>query len=340
MMERTDRHFRYFLRLIAPRTLLYTEMVTAAAVTHGDADRLLCFDAAEHPVALQLGGSEPAQLQAAARAGAERGYDEINLNIGCPSARVQSGRFGVCLMREPALVAECVSAMRAAVRVPVTVKTRIGVDDQDDFDFLAQFVATVAAAGCQTFVVHARKAWLHGLSPKDNRTLPPLHYERVAELKRSFPALEIIVNGGISTPVQVQAQLERVDGVMIGREAYRNPWLMSRLDDLVYGALEDERSRAQVVEVYASYAARELGRGVRLHHLTRHLLGLYHGEPGAAQWRRELTTMGIAAERRSEDAQALAAVLARAIAAMATPQGAFGGGGGRRPKSVPVAAAM
>jgi len=334
MMERTDRHFRYFLRLIAPRTLLYTEMVTAAAVTRGDAERLLRFDPAEHPVALQLGGSDPRELAAAARAGAERAYDEINLNIGCPSARVQSGRFGVCLMREPALVAECVSAMREAVRVPVTVKTRIGVDDRDDFEFLATFVERVAAAGCRSFIVHARKAWLHGLSPKDNRTLPPLHYERVAELKQAFPALEVIVNGGVTTAAEVRTQLGFVDGVMIGREAYRNPWLMAELDRIVYGETAVAGSRAQVVAAYLPYGAHELEHGARLHHLTRHLLGLYHGEPGAARWRRELTP-------QSADACVEADVLERALDAMSSLQGCPGvSGGGRRPKSVSTAAAM
>jgi tRNA-dihydrouridine synthase A len=333
MMERTDRHFRYLLRLLAPRTLLYTEMVTAAAVVRGDAERLLHYDPAEHPVALQLGGCDPDLLAAAARMGAERGYDEINLNIGCPSERVQSGRFGVCLMREPALVAECVAAMGAAVGVPVTVKTRIGVDHEDDFAFLARFVAAVAAAGCRTFVVHARKAWLRGLSPKANRTLPPLDYERVAELKHAFPALEIIVNGGITTVAHVRAQLERVDGVMIGREAWRQPWLMAELDHIVYGGRSAPCARAEAARAYLEHVARELASGTRLSHVLRPLSGLYHGEPGAAQWRRELG-------RRTVDAGAEIHALARAIAAMEPPQGSFGGAGGRRPKSVSTAAAM
>ena len=220
------------------------------------------------------------------------------------------------------------------MRVPVTVKTRIGVDDRDDFEFLAGFVGRVAAAGCRSFIVHARKAWLHGLSPKDNRTLPPLHYERVAELKQAFPALEVIVNGGVTTAAEVRAQLGRVDGVMIGREAYRNPWLMAELDRMVYGETAVASSRARVVAAYLPYVAHELERGARMHHLTRHLLGLYHGEPGAARWRRELTP-------QSADAGAEADVLERALAAMSSPQGCGGvSGGGRRPKSVSTAAAM
>ena len=348
MMERTDRHFRYLLRLLAPRTMLYTEMVTAAAIVHGDSSRLLRYDPVEHPVALQLGGSEPELLGAAARMGAQQGYDEINLNIGCPSERVQSGRFGVCLMREPTLVAECVAAMRATVNVPVTVKTRIGVDHDDDFAFLARFVETVAAAGCRTFVVHARKAWLHGVSPKANRTLPPLDYERVAALKRAFPALEIIVNGGITTIEQVRTQLERVDGVMIGREAWRQPWLMAELDRLVHGA-RATLSREDVAQAYLAHIARELEEGTRLSQVLRPLSGLYHAEPGAAQWRRELSAIGTAAGSRARtggdpDTQAARAdaqveALATAIAAMAASQGSFGGAGGRRPKSVSVATA-
>jgi tRNA-dihydrouridine synthase A len=332
MMERTDRHFRYLLRLLAPRTLLYTEMVTAAAVVRGDADRLLRFDAIEHPLALQLGGSEPAQLAAAARAGAERGYDEINLNVGCPSARVQSGSFGVCLMHEPKLVAECVAAMRAAVAVPVTVKTRIGVDERDDYEFLAGFVGEIAAAGCRSVVVHARKAWLHGLSPKENRSVPPLSYERVAQIKRAFPTLEIIVNGGITSAEQVREQLALVDGVMIGREAYRNPYLMAHLDRMVYGATVALRTRIEVVEDYLEYAARELSAGTAPAALIRHLHGLFHGEPGAAAWRRTLTACTTAR------ADPLAAI-AHALAALDAPQGLVLTAGGRRPKSALTAAA-
>ena len=325
MMERTDRHFRYLVRLLAPRTLLYTEMVTAAAIVRGDAERLLQFDFAEHPVALQLGGSDPGELAAAARAGAERGYDEINLNVGCPSARVQAGRFGACLMREPGLVAECVSAMRAAVAVPVTVKTRIGVDDEDDYEFLARFIETVSAGGCDSFTVHARKAWLNGVSPKANRTLPPLRYERVAQLKRAFPALEIIVNGGITSAAQVREQLEHVDGVMIGREAYRHPFAMLELDRMVHGECGPRPTRAEIVHAYLPHFSRELERGTPAHHLTRHLVGLYQGEPGAARWRR---TLG---ERPTPDALA---------AAVQSSQGAGFSGGGRRPKSDSAAAAM
>ena len=235
MMDRTDRHLRYLLRLLAPRARLYTEMITARALLHGAADRLLRFDPAEHPVALQLGGSDPGELAAAARLGAAAGYDEINLNVGCPSDRVQAGCFGAALMLEPARVAECVGAMRAAVAVPVTVKTRLGVDDHDSYEFARDFIAEVAAAGCTTFIVHARKAWLKGLSPKQNREIPPLDYGRVHRLKREFPALRIVINGGLVTLEDSVAQLAHVDGVMIGRAAYQDSWLVARLDARLFG---------------------------------------------------------------------------------------------------------
>jgi tRNA-dihydrouridine synthase A len=330
MMERTDRHFRYLLRLLAPRTLLYTEMITAPAIVRGDATRLLDFDPAEHPVALQLGGSDPAELAAAAAAGARRGYDEINLNVGCPSTRVQSGRFGVCLMREAGLVAEAVRAMRAAVAVPVTVKTRIGVDDDDDYAFLARFVETVAAAGCVTFIVHARKAWLHGVSPKENRTLPPLRYDRVARIKQDFPALEVVVNGGIGSADVALEQLARVDGVMIGREAYRQPYFIAELDRLVHGVATPLPSRADVVRAYLRYVRAERARGTHARALTRHLNGLYHGEPGAAAWRRALAPVAGGGDDEAER------LLADALAA-AESQGVAGGG--RRPKSTVAEAA-
>jgi tRNA-dihydrouridine synthase A len=329
MMERTDRHFRYLLRLLAPRTLLYTEMITAPAIVRGDGARLLEFDALEHPVALQLGGSDPAELAEAAAAGAARGYDEINLNVGCPSTRVQSGRFGVCLMREPDLVADCVRAMRAAVAVPVTVKTRIGVDEDDDYAFLVRFVETVAAAGCATFIVHARKAWLHGVSPKENRTLPPLRYDRVGRLKADFPELEIVVNGGIASAEVALAQLAQVDGVMVGREAYRHPYFIAGLDRLVYGGAPPP-SRAEAVRAYLAHVRAERARGTPAAALVRHLHGLYHGEPGATAWRRALSpgpaTAGEDAERIIE--RALAAAEAHGL-----------GGGGRRPKSTAAEAA-
>lgn len=294
MMDWTDRHCRYFHRLLAPRTLLYSEMVHTGAILHGDAVRHLAFDPAEHPVALQLGGSEPGELARAAAIGAEFGYDEINLNCGCPSERVQRGRFGACLMAEPDHVGACVAAMIAAVppAVEVTVKCRIGVDDSDDFPFLARFTAAVAAAGCRTLVVHARKAWLKGLSPKQNREVPPLRYELVHELKRTFPELQIVLNGGLRAPEQAAQQLAQVDGIMIGREAYENPWSLRAFQAELADGAEDRASRADIVEAMAGYAARQARAGVPLRAVTRHMLGLFNGLPGARAWRRRLTLAG------------------------------------------------
>jgi tRNA-dihydrouridine synthase A len=289
MMDWTDRHCRYFHRLLAPHALLYTEMVTADAILHGDAVRLLRFDRSEHPVALQLGGAEPDKLAAAARIGAEFGYDEINLNVGCPSDRVQAGRFGACLMAEPSLVAHSVRAMIEAVDVPVTVKTRIGIDDRDDYRFLAEFVEAVAGAGCETVVVHARKAHLQGLSPRENRTVPPLDYERVYRLKRDFPALTVIINGGITSLQAVRTHLERVDGVMIGRQAYQDPWTLALINRALFAPDAPLPEREAIVRAMAGYARRELARGARLNHITRHMLGLYNGLPGARRWRRYLS---------------------------------------------------
>jgi tRNA-dihydrouridine synthase A len=287
MMDWTDRHCRYFHRLLSPHALLYTEMVTAPAVLHGDRERLLGFDAFEHPVALQLGGSEPVELARAARIGAELGYDEINLNVGCPSDRVQSGRFGACLMREPALVADCVEAMRAAVSVPVTVKCRLGVDEQDEYADLERFVETVRAGGCETFIVHARKAWLEGLSPKENREVPPLNYERVYRLKREFPALTIVVNGGVSSVDEVHEHLRHVDGVMLGRTAYHEPYRLAELEHALYGEPYPERDA--VLAAFRPYIEAHLARGDRLQHISRHILGLYQGLPGARAFRRVLS---------------------------------------------------
>jgi tRNA-dihydrouridine synthase A len=287
MMDVTDRHCRYFLRLLAPSVRLYTEMITAQAILRGDRARLLAFDPAEHPVALQLGGSDPQDLAAAARAGADAGYDEVNLNVGCPSDRVRDGRFGACLMAEPGLVADCVAAMAAAVRVPVTVKTRIGIDDRDDYAFLAAFVARVAAAGCRTFVVHARKAVLAGLSPHENRTVPPLRHDVVHRLKAEFPELCVVVNGGITTLDGIAAQLARVDGVMLGRKVAEDPYFLTAVQERFLGApAGGAPDRESVVRRMQDYAEREGLRGVRLHHITRHMLGLYHGRPGARRWRR------------------------------------------------------
>ena len=289
MMDWTDRHDRYFLRLISRHAVLYTEMVTTGALLHGDTHRLLRFDPAEHPVALQIGGSEPDEMAAAARMGADAGYDEININVGCPSERVQRGAFGACLMAEPELVGDCVAAMRAAVDVPVTVKTRIGIDDRDSYEELARFVETLRAAGCQTLIVHARKAWLKGLSPKENREVPPLEYDRVYRVKQDFPDLEIIVNGGIRTLTECEQHLECVDGVMIGREAYHNPYLLAEVDRRLYGDPHPVPTRHEVLEALYPYIARELAAGVHLGHMSRHILGLFQGMPGARKWRRHLS---------------------------------------------------
>jgi tRNA-dihydrouridine synthase A len=286
MMEWTDRHCRFFLRLISARALLYTEMVTADAAIHGERARLLGFDPSEHPVALQLGGSDPAKLAEAARIGEGFGYDEINLNVGCPSDRARSGRFGACLMAEPALVAECVAAIGSAVSVPVTVKCRIGIDAQDAEDDLNRFVDRVAESGCETFIVHARKAWLDGLSPKQNRDVPPLDYERVYRLKRRRSELEIVINGGIATMAEARAHLAHVDGVMLGRAAYHHPYLLAEADSMLLGAAAPPRSRAEVLEGFIPYAAAQLQNGVRLTQLTRHILGLLHGQPRARAFRR------------------------------------------------------
>ncbi|WP_156885319.1 tRNA dihydrouridine(20/20a) synthase DusA [Acidihalobacter ferrooxydans] len=289
MMDYTDRHARFLLRLVSRHTLLYTEMVTAAALVHGDAGRLLAFDVAEHPVALQLGGADPAQMAAAARIGAQQGYDEININVGCPSERVQSGRFGACLMAEPATVADCVRAMRAETDVPITVKTRIGIDLQDSYETLCRFVDTVAEAGCRTFIVHARKAWLQGLSPKDNREIPPLDYARVHRLKRDRPALEIVINGGIRSLDEAGRELRLVDGAMIGRAVFDDLWLLADADRRIFDQREPRPERGRVIAAYAEYCERELARGVRLAQLTRPLMGLVHGLPGARQFRRRMS---------------------------------------------------
>jgi tRNA-dihydrouridine synthase A len=288
MMEWTDRHCRYFLRLISRRTFLYTEMVTAEAVLYGNRERVLGFSPEEHPVGLQLGGCDPEKLAQAAKVGVEYGYDEINLNVGCPSDRVQSGRFGACLMAEPELVAACVSAMGDAVNVPVTVKCRIGIDDQDAEESLDRFVETVARAGCKTFVVHARKAWLKGLSPKENREVPPLDYERVHRLKRHRPDFEIILNGGIESLSAALTELPQVDGVMLGRAAYADPYLLAEVDRAVFASDETAPSRLDALDKFTPYVGRQLAQGARLNQMTRHILGLFHGQPRARAFRRYL----------------------------------------------------
>ena len=286
MMDRTDRHCRYLLRLVAPNAWLYTEMVTAAAIVRGDAERLLAYDDSEHPVAAQLGGSDPSELAAATRAVAHAGFDAVNLNVGCPSDRVQAGCFGAALMAEPALVADCVRAMREATQLPVTVKTRLGIDEHDSYEFLCDLVAAVEAAGCRMLIVHARKAWLKGLSPKQNRNVPALDYERVHRLKRDFPNLEVILNGGLDSEAVAIDELEHVDGVMLGRAAYHDPWLLAAIDARLHGGTLPDA--ASVLDALCRYAEAELERGSRLRTVTRHWMGFYAGKPGARRWRRFL----------------------------------------------------
>ena len=289
MMDWTDRHDRYFLRLISKRTQLYTEMVTIGAILHGDRPRHLDFSKEEHPVVLQLGGSEPEKLAECARIAEQWGYDEVNLNVGCPSDRVQNGMFGACLMAKPDLVARCVEAMRGATRLPVTVKHRLGIDDLDSYELLTQFVRTVHGGGCDTFIVHARKAFLQGLSPKENRDIPPLRYELVRQLKTDFPRLTIVLNGGVKSLEDARAHLEWADGVMIGREAYQNPYMLAQADALIFGEQHPAPTRRQVVEALMPYVEELLSRGGHLSWVTRHILGLFAGLPGARGWRRVLS---------------------------------------------------
>lgn len=289
MMDWSDRHCRFFWRLLTRRALLYTEMVTTGALLQGDRQRFLHFNQEEHPVALQVGGSEPAELARCASLARDWGYDEVNLNCGCPSDRVQSGMFGACLMAQPALVAECVSAMRDACDIPVTVKHRIGIDDMESFDEMLDFVAAIAARGCDTFIVHARKAWLSGLSPKENREIPPLHYDWVYRLKRLRPDLTVVINGGITSIDQCRDHLAAVDGVMIGREAYHNPYMLAEVDRSLFGETSAAPTREDVVAALLPYVRRELEAGTQLHHITRHILGLFHGMPGARRFRRHLS---------------------------------------------------
>ena len=288
MMDWSDRHCRYLFRQLAPHAVVYSEMITTGALVHGDVPRHLDFDPAEHPVALQLGGSEPADLAHCARLGERWGYDEINLNCGCPSQRVQRGAFGACLMAEPDLVADCVKAMQDAVSIPVTVKHRLGLDRAEDYGFVRRFVATLARAGCQTFIVHARNAVLKGLSPKDNREVPPLRYAEVHRLKVEFPELEIVVNGGVTSAAQVEVQLAHVDGVMLGRTAYHAPYVLAELDHRLFGSAALP-SRAEIVRRMHRYAVQQVGREVPLRAIARHMLGLYHGRPGGRRWRQLLS---------------------------------------------------
>ncbi len=289
MMGWTDRHCRYFMRLISRHALLYTEMITAGALLHGDRDRLLGFHPQEKPLAIQLGGSHPTELAQCAAIAERYGYDEINLNVGCPSDRVQKGRYGACLMAEPKLIASCVAAMMETVSLPVTVKTRIGIDQRDRYEDLAHFVATIAAAGCRKLVIHARKAWLQGLSPKENRQIPPLRHDLVWRIKKDFPALEIVLNGGIGDLDEAERQLHHVDGVMIGRAAYHHPYLLAAVDRRFHGDSGPVKPREQIVDDMIPYIEEALAGNVRLNSITRHMLGLFHGVSGGRRWRRYLS---------------------------------------------------
>jgi tRNA-dihydrouridine synthase A len=298
MMDWSDRHCRFFFRQLSPHAVVYTEMVTTGALIHGDVERHLRFHPAEHPVALQLGGSEPVDLARCATLGQAYGYDEVNLNCGCPSERVQHSAFGACLMAEPQLVADCVKAMQDAVAVPVTVKHRLGIDSIEDYDFVRRFVETVAPAGCRTFFVHSRNAILKGLSPKDNRAVPPLKYDYVYRLKREFPELGIVINGGVETLKAIEQHLQHVDGVMLGRAAYHDPYVLAAAEARLFSNAPP--SRAQIAQVMFEYASEEVARGTSLRAIARHMLGLYHGQPNARMWRRMLSDAGMLAANRPE----------------------------------------
>jgi tRNA-dihydrouridine synthase A len=289
MLDWTDRHTRYLLRLISHHAVLYTEMVTTGALLHGDPARWLDYNNEEHPVALQLGGSHPADLARCAKLAEQWQYDEVNLNVGCPSDRVQEGAFGACLMANPTLVGDCVKAMQDACSLPVTVKCRIGIDDQDDYHDLQQFIESVHRAGCEIFIIHARKAWLKGLSPKENREIPPLNYPRVHQLKQEFPQLEVIINGGLTTLDDCVTQMQHVDGVMVGREAYHNPMLLADVDLRLYGDDHPPATREDVIHKMIEYVSDEYRKGLPIKHITRHMLGLFHGIPGGRRWRRILS---------------------------------------------------
>lgn len=289
MLDWSDRHCRYFHRQLTRCALLYTEMITTGALLHGDVDRHLQFNTEEHPVAIQLGGSNPADLAITSKLVESRGYDEINLNVGCPSGRVQNGAFGACLMAEPQLVADCIRAMQESVSIPVTIKHRIGIDEHDSYEELVNFIGTIADSGCKTFIIHARKAWLKGLSPKQNREIPPLSYESVYRIKQEFPALEIIINGGIMDLEESRTHLQQVDGVMIGRAAYHTPWLLSQVDSTLYGQPDPCTSPRKAVEAMIPYVEKHLAEGGKVSHVTRHMLGLFSGMPGARRWRRILS---------------------------------------------------
>ena len=289
MMDHTDRHFRYFMRIISPHALLYTEMITTGALIHGDRQRFLEHNADEYPLAIQLGGSDPEDLAACAVIAEESGYDEVNLNVGCPSDRVQSGRFGACLMAEPELVAESVSRMSQRVDIPVTVKTRIGIDEMDSYEELTSFIKCVKEAGCDCFIIHARKAWLNGLSPKENREVPPLQYETVHQLKKDFPEIDFIINGGFTTQDSIMEQYTHVDGVMIGRAAYQNPYLLAKIEQALFTNGNPLPTRYEILEKFMEYVQQNLDQGIYLGHMTRHILGLFLGQPGARAYRRYIS---------------------------------------------------
>lgn len=289
MLDWTDRHERYFLRLMSQHAVLYTEMITTGALIYGDRPRFIRYHQDEHPVAIQLGGSDPVDLASCAKIAEDAGFDEININVGCPSNRVQSGMFGACLMAKPERVAQCVDAMRQVVDIPVTIKHRIGIDEDESAEQLFEFVETVSQAGCETFIVHARKAWLKGLSPKENRDVPPLRYEMVHELKQKMPELEIIINGGLCDLTDAHEQLQYVDGVMLGREVYHNPFIMTEVDQRFYGKSHSSPGRLEIIESFYPYMEMELSQGTRLHAMSRHILGLFNAMPGARKWRRYIS---------------------------------------------------
>ncbi len=330
MMERTDRHYRVFMRGITKHTLLYTEMVVAQAVRHGDIERLLGFDEVEHPIALQLGGDDPVLLAEASKIAEDMGYDEVNLNIGCPSSRVQSGNFGVCLMGDPDRVADCIDAMRTAVKIPVTCKHRIGFDEVDRYEDMQRFVERVAQTGCDRFTVHARKAWLQGLSPKDNRNIPPLRYDDVYRLKQEFPNLIVEINGGLRV-ADIRSQLSRVDAVMLGRVAWDDPYSFVTVDADIYGDDSPVRSREEVVHLYLPYAEDRLTKGHRISHVVKPMLGLYAGEVGARLWRRQLTEGG---NKRTES---LTEIVQAAMTAVGAAQARFAASAAAREQTAALA---
>ena len=289
MMDHTDKHFRYLMRLLTKRSILYTEMITTGALIYGNHKKFLDYNSNEHPIAIQLGGSNPKELLECSCMAENEGYNEVNLNIGCPSDRVQNGKFGACLMTEKELVAECVNNISSNIKIPVSIKTRIGIDNHDSYDFLRDFVDTVSIAGCETFIIHARKAMLKGLSPKENREIPPLNYQRVYKIKKEFPDLNIIVNGGFTELDQIKSQLKYVDGVMIGRAAYQNPFLLSKIDSLIFNESEIFVTRQNILEKYKIYAEKQVQEGVNIKNLTRHIIGLYQGQPGARKYRQMLS---------------------------------------------------